>query len=177
MAVQILGPTFETWEQNPEQQSPLTVQTSPVGRQQSPLWQICAPLQHWFVPQQLVSGGQQNEFWKQQTSNVEQQVWPQGAVPAAHSHTQVAGFSAFGGEQAGTHVPPQATVPGSQPAQRPVTGSQNLLQHSALSRQGWSFLRHRAASAGVATVQPRTVAPVAAAKYRRACRRVGAAPI
>jgi hypothetical protein len=163
--VQTLVPVLKIGSQVvPGQQSPSAWHISPTGRQQSPLWQTCAPLQHWFVPQQLVRGGQQNEFWKQQTSKVEQHVWPQGAVPAAHSHTQVSGFSAFGGEHAGTQVPPQATVPASQPAHRPVTGSQNLLQHSALSRQGWAFLRHRVAPAGVATVQPRTVAPVAAAK-------------
>jgi hypothetical protein len=121
-------------------------------------------VQHWLVPQQLVSGGQHIEVDWQQTWNREQHVPPHGAVPWGHSQTQVAGFRAFGAEQAGTQAPPQATVPGSQPAQRPVTGSQNLLQHSALSRQGWLFFRHRAAPAGVAADHEKTVAPAAAAK-------------
>jgi hypothetical protein len=116
------------------------------------------------VPQQEVSGGQQNEFGSQQTWNVEQQVPAHGAVPWVHSHAHVAGLSAFGAAQAATHVPPQATVPASQPAQRPVAGSQNLLQHSALSRQGWLFFRHRPAEAGPAVENVNTAVPAAAAK-------------
>ena len=163
MTVHVLGPTLVTCEQNPEQQSPLTVHSSPTGRQQSPLWQTCAPLQHWLVPQHDVSGGQQNDSGSQQTWNSEQHVPAQGAVPDGHSQAQVEGLSTRGAEQVGTQVPPQATVPGSQPAHRPVAGSQNLLQHSALSRHGWSFFRHRAAPAGVAADHENTVAPAAAA--------------
>jgi hypothetical protein len=163
--VQTLVPLLKIGSQVvPAQQSPSTAQIWPAGRQQSPLWQTCAPLQHWLVPQQLVSGGQHNETGSQQTWNTEQHVPAQGAVPAVHSQTQVVGLSTFGAVQALTHVPPHATVPLSQPAQRPVVGSQNLLQHSVDSRHGWVFFRHRVAPAGVADENVNTAVPAAAAK-------------
>jgi len=163
--VHTLVPVLKIGSQvDPGQQSLSASQTVPVGRQQVPLWQTCVSEQHWVVPQQLVSGGQQNEVDWQQTWNSEQQVPPHGAVPAGHSQTQVAGLSALPPPQAATHVPPHATVPASQPAHRPVAGSQSLLQHSAASRQGCPFFRHRAAPAGVAADHEKTVAPAAAAK-------------
>jgi hypothetical protein len=139
----------------PPQHWLLLVHGSPAERQQAPLWQVCAPEQQLLLPQQV--------------SNCEQQVEPQGAVPFGHSHEQVLVFKTFGGVHAATHWPPQATVPGGHGAQVEVAGSQNLLQHSRLSRHCWPSFLHRPTAPALPTPSSdSTLAPPAAAKSRSA---------